>query len=1437
MSKSSDSTGQQPQQPSDAGARPQRNNTLRRAPPSLYHNAPTSTSPTAGRSASGAGGDRHTHRLMEPKPLRLPLGLTSPGVAGGAYMFNTIQPSYATFGSNPSTPITSKDRRQRTPNPNAPPQELLRRPESSFFKSKTAAFRDDARSRRSPHPGPSERQPSLPASNTVYERHLLQHRHGFPLWMPQPTADAPPSYDDKGVSVGDVGIITPSGGFDFLFNICLPAEHPNNAGGPLPEGFVPLLTQQKDITESDGHPLGSHIASHPTKSVGAMAFECNEPEGAILVLPDGAMHEDIRNLGKFREYAASNAPSWYKLAVTICKREIDNGEIRLVTGCDKSSAWGDCRVFQHEQRAEDGVDGECDAKTSTSQEDGLRNQCTFVRCFTVSLCELEWVKLATINNPSDSVSETSTTESIASKFSLKARKFSKFFSSFGSKSSASSKLSSASLQSLAELSLRTSHPASVMNRVILQKIPQARLAITHDEDWALLSDEVVQSGDYVRIWDEVSQKFEVVMDPSGTAYVAEKNAKPTVEPVSPPLSVQYSGLFPFAETASLPGGLVESDFTVESLIEMISSPTAPTPAHVRLLSRLLSKQTPPRFSSLQPILPRLCNEKAPVALQALGYDVMTAYWSNAKVRNASWPTTSDALSCLTFFLKNPLRWSLDLWEVRYRALAAITKDGTDLRGLETVVVSILKDCIASAFRILTNPPKGGPSLSPAECERCITTVGKFLSSLVAYRPNVARLREEMFMGIFRFYADIVDAHIQLPPSQQTQALLSPRADATLRVNATDEPGSPTQRRPQNKRRTTASGLASMIFLSPPSRPEQTTHTPSPRLKHPAEIGIALYLTHASAHLQQLSTTQMEDVLPLLFRALAFVALPLPRLTLHPYVSETETLEDLIINLLHSLVPSPLASVAMRIIMQHLSPQADKFLADLKNPTPDPSTALHSFSMMIMTSLGATRAFRVYVRRALAANLERSYRPSVSAPQEKLGFRPNFTQELADLAWLKTDRGIGRPRVFASSIREWVHWQPELPIAADAAYDDLVDRISEAKETILEEAAGLLKDVYQEVDSRLEGVMDSPHELAAMDDAVKSLAVFLSTLKSPDGSPFIVNVFQPIESPTPLLRSITTLLSREFAPSEKHLLADILIDACEHVTDDNTARIPGLLGEDYGLMPMASSWIENWKPIIATLHEVYCAIQETPSYRAELIKLIMDNRDALIAVEGSEPIFSILEDEAVIEVSEREEDQAESTVIPHSIQLLIALVDADESPEPVALLAVQTLITIFSELSFTALSFQENNRKLSLAIFDTFLRLLSHMHEPQPRLLALQFLVRLRADRDHRVYFALASYDTNESVAYLASLINRLPDSLMRAHKDEILEEHVARNKSTRTRIPPSRATTSYTTGELGGQAVETSMDTREHRILWQLPETLSFRVVEPDSVKDDSTIV
>jgi len=76
-------------------------------------------------------------------------------------------------------------------------------------------------------------------SNEIYERHLLLKGRGFPLWIPEPNKNLNMAYQRQGISIGDVGIITSSGSFSFLFNICLPPDHPINPRC-LPEGFAAI---------------------------------------------------------------------------------------------------------------------------------------------------------------------------------------------------------------------------------------------------------------------------------------------------------------------------------------------------------------------------------------------------------------------------------------------------------------------------------------------------------------------------------------------------------------------------------------------------------------------------------------------------------------------------------------------------------------------------------------------------------------------------------------------------------------------------------------------------------------------------------------------------------------------------------------------------------------------------------------------------------------------------------------------------------------------------------------------------------------------------------------------------------------------------------------------------------------------------------------------
>jgi hypothetical protein len=68
------------------------------------------------------------------------------------------------------------------------------------------------------------------------------------------------AYRKKGIRVGDVGVITPNGGFDFLFNACRQPEGPDGAINPvaLPEGFELL---NANINVNDKYNPRTHLLS------------------------------------------------------------------------------------------------------------------------------------------------------------------------------------------------------------------------------------------------------------------------------------------------------------------------------------------------------------------------------------------------------------------------------------------------------------------------------------------------------------------------------------------------------------------------------------------------------------------------------------------------------------------------------------------------------------------------------------------------------------------------------------------------------------------------------------------------------------------------------------------------------------------------------------------------------------------------------------------------------------------------------------------------------------------------------------------------------------------------------------------------------------------------------------------------------------------------
>ena len=99
-------------------------------------------------------------------------------------------------------------------------------------------------------------------SNEMYERHLKLKGRGFPLWIPQPNLRLPIPYRAKGVCIGDVGIVTGFGGFDFLFNICRTRDDPINPE-ELPDNFAPIYPplNPTDVREFREFSSGSYLAS------------------------------------------------------------------------------------------------------------------------------------------------------------------------------------------------------------------------------------------------------------------------------------------------------------------------------------------------------------------------------------------------------------------------------------------------------------------------------------------------------------------------------------------------------------------------------------------------------------------------------------------------------------------------------------------------------------------------------------------------------------------------------------------------------------------------------------------------------------------------------------------------------------------------------------------------------------------------------------------------------------------------------------------------------------------------------------------------------------------------------------------------------------------------------------------------------------------------
>ncbi|KIY67995.1 hypothetical protein CYLTODRAFT_352124, partial [Cylindrobasidium torrendii FP15055 ss-10] len=205
--------------------------------------------------------------------------------------------------------------------------------------------------------------------SVTYREQLYPIGHGYPLWCPTPPQNLPPVYRDSGIRIGDVGLLSDEGGFDYLWNVHHAHDHPINLNTDgttrVPPGeYVPLppLSESNpmDVRVQDHYHRPSACIAASTFNVrqlsaemnldpaiigvlagGGVAFEFTTAHdaSAALALPLGARRTDALRLSRYQKYAAKHAVSWYQYVNIELERGALNGTLYLVTGTDKCSSW------------------------------------------------------------------------------------------------------------------------------------------------------------------------------------------------------------------------------------------------------------------------------------------------------------------------------------------------------------------------------------------------------------------------------------------------------------------------------------------------------------------------------------------------------------------------------------------------------------------------------------------------------------------------------------------------------------------------------------------------------------------------------------------------------------------------------------------------------------------------------------------------------------------------------------------------------------------------------------------------------------------------------------------------------------------------------------------------------------------------------------------
>ncbi|KAF8662757.1 hypothetical protein AX16_001115 [Volvariella volvacea WC 439] len=707
--------------------------------------------------------------------------------------------------------------------------------------------------------------------------------------------------------------------------------------------------------------------------------------------------------------------------------------------------------------------------------------------------------------------------------------------------------------------------------------------------------------------------------------------------------------------------------SLDELIEALSPPSQPSLTHARSLASMLATYSPlPRRAALNPVLGSLCDAEGPIALQAVGFEILATYCEHNEAPPLS---TSERLTYFALFQSQGIPWAMELWEPRFKALRALTRFGSDLVGIESPFLDLLKSWIEGGFDgLLTMEPMRREERS--ERERSIDVMAGFLTDVVENPETIARISEEELASITHFYTSLVNRSIVLPP------------DATTADKPTSEVPSSSTNTPskQGHKRHPSS-------LSNSSTPVSTAPTPPTKqpFRHPADLAITLYLNHLAPQLKTSSHMYLKEILPALFRALGFIATPLSKLSVVGPPPKKPVTEERVTNVLNSLFTGPYASTCMRILKDHLSPLPANLDDIVTTPSPTKSdfkqANLASFPdslcVAFKTAKGAHRMLRNYVRRALSTRLARAYIMRETSTSYSYSGAPGsivMEKDLMERAWPPEDyittSGLGNKgngwdaarlgKALASSVDAWVLWHSGWdPGLSNTVGSWVFNREREEKEAILEEDLGLIRDILQEIEATDEGAGTvDEEEMTVVEDVLSKLANYVLPLRNPDGTPFILPLHNPDNAPTSFLRQLASLLSREHTEYLNPLLPGILVEIADNLSDSETARLINNMLEQHDLTPTSQEWLDTWSKVLGNfsllgpqrpltrtavmdaLENVYSNVKDMKFYRRPLADLVWEFCNESVSAESGDygdAVWRVLGEEVVLRIVEYDGD--------------------------------------------------------------------------------------------------------------------------------------------------------------------------------------------------------